>query len=195
MTIKKSALGLMLACQLLLSTEGSFTQTASEKPKAPKRVFTNDDLQKYGEKYGAESAPGQITASATASAAKKPDPKGEPADAASKSKGSVSPERAYWIAKLKEAESALTKAKRDEEKFSRGLEMIQTKLSEAKTEFQVKTAQEQVADLHKNMARSKDEIKQAEGGKANVLAGALKKGFKPEDLKEEEEKKPAPAQL
>jgi hypothetical protein len=157
---------LLLGCTLQ-------AQAPAEKPARARRVFTNEDLQKYGAKYGSMSEPELTPNSAS--------------DVNSSSKGSAvatstgeKGEQALWTGKLKEAETALQKAKADEAKFAAALEKSQEKLREAKSDFHIKTSQEQIADSLKNLARAKDQVKHSEEEKTTLLAEAAKKGFKPD---------------
>lgn len=152
-------------------------QSTSEKPAKAKRVFTNEDLGKIREKYGTESnsapAAGPIQ---TGDSSKPVVQAGTPAKAAS-------PEsKAYWVAKLKETDSALEKAKAQELKFYGVVEKYEQKLRDAKGDFHTRTSQEQLADSMKNLSRAKDEVKQGQEAKARLLAEAAEKGFKPSDL-------------
>ena len=171
------------ALRLLILFLASLTvlgQSSTDKPAKTKRVFTNEDLGKIRDKYGSEpdlepaTRPGQ-----PADTAKQPVETGAPGKAAT-------PEsKAYWVAKLKETDSALEKAKAQELKFSGAVEKFEQKLRDAKDDFRIKTSQEQVADSLKNLSRAKDQVKQGEEAKAKLLAEAAEKGFKPSDLREE----------
>ena len=165
---------------LVLASLTAFGQSTSEKPAKAKRVFTNEDLGKFREKFSSEpdSAPAPQPIQ-PADAAKPLVPTGTPAKAAS-------PEsKTYWMAKLKETDSALEKAKAQELKFYGIVEKYEQKLRDAKGDFHTRTSQEQLADSMKNLSRTKDEVKQGQEAKAKLLAEAAEKGFKPSDLIEE----------
>ena len=163
---------------LMLAADSAFAQVEPTKPAKAKRVFTNDDLSKFGEKYGPDTAPTQI-----------PSPKGttnaeKPEKSASEPKTQASEERSYWAAKLKEAETTLQKSKADQAKYGGALEKFEQKQRDAQTDFQKNLTQNQVTDSRKNLARATEEVKQAEEKKAELLADAEQKGFKPGDLRE-----------
>jgi hypothetical protein len=168
---------------LLILFVASFTvigQSSKEKPAKAKRVFTNEDLGKFREKYGSESdsepatQPGQLTDGAK-----------QPAQTGTPGKDATPESKAYWAAKLKETDSALEKAKEQELKLQGILAKFEQKLRDAEGDFHTTTSQQQVADSLKNLARSKSEVKQAEEAKSKLLAEAAEKGFKPSDLREE----------
>jgi hypothetical protein len=169
---------------LVLVADSAFAQVEPTKPAKPKRVFTNDDLSKFDEKYGSDSAPTVSTPKGTTDAVK-PDKKG------SEPKTTGSEERSKWVGKLKEAETALEKAKADQVKYSGALEKFEQKQREAQTDFQKTLTQNQVADSLHNLNRATEEAKQAEENKAKLLAEGEQKGFKSGDLRETPE---APAQ-
>jgi chromosome segregation ATPase len=170
----RTGLVLTLACFSVLAP----AQTSNPKTARGKRVFTNDDLQKYSEKYGGDSSGSnnnvtQATSQSLNKSAGVTDnaqAKAEPGD------------RAYWISKLKEAEETLEKYNAAQTEYADALDKYQGKLLEAKTDFQINTARLQIADCEKNLARTKEGVKKAEEEKTKLLAEAEKKGFKPEDL-------------
>lgn len=162
---------------LVLAADSAFAQVEPTKPAKPKRVFTNDDLSKFAEKYGPDTAPLQVSSPKGITDAGKPD-KPEP-------KTPASEERSNWVGKLKEAETALQKAKAAQAKFGGALEKYEQKQRDAQTEFQKNLTQNQVADSLKNLARATEEVKQAEENKAKLLTESAEKGFKPSDLIEE----------
>ena len=165
---------------LFLASPTAVGQSPSEKPTKAKRVFTNDDLGKLRERYGSEADSVPTTQPIQpADAAKSPVQTGTGAKAA------VPESKAYWVAKLKETDSALEKAKAQDLKFQGLVEKYGEKLRDAKGDFHTRTSQEQLADSMKNLARAKDEVKQAEEAKAKLLAEAAEKGFKPSDLRDE----------
>lgn len=174
-----SALNLLIL--LLASCTALGGQSTSEKkPAKPKRVFTNEDLGKIREKYGTESN------STPAAPPIQPGDSSEPSVQAGTPAKAASPEsKAYWMAKLKETDSALEKAKAQELKFYGIVEKYELKLRDAKGDFHTRTSQEQLADSMKNLSRAKDEVKQGQEAKAKLLAEAAEKGFKPSDLIEE----------
>jgi hypothetical protein len=163
---------------LLLAANSEFAQQEPTKPAKAKRVFTNDDLSRFGEKYGSDSTPTQIaTPRGTTDTGKLDKPASEPKTASSE-------ERPKWVGKLKEAESALEKAKADQVKYVGALEKFQQKHRDAQTDFQKNLTQNQVADSLNNLNRATEEIKQAEENKAKLLAEGEQKGFKPDDLQQ-----------
>lgn len=164
---------------LFLASLTAMGQVAKDKPAKAKRVFTNDDLNKLGEKYGSESNPEQATP---------PTHSGEavnrPVQTNLLEKSMTQDDKTYWVAKLKDANTALEKAKEQELKFYGIVKKYEQKLRDAKGDFHIKTSQEQVADSLKNLARSKEDLKKAEETKAKLLAEAEKNGLKREDLLE-----------
>ena len=173
----KYALSLLILALASLTVLG---QSSTDKPAKTKRVFTNEDLGKIRDKYGSEpdsepaTRPGQ-----PANTAK------QPVETEAPGKAATPESKAYWVAKLKETDSALEKAKAQELKFSGIVDKFEQKLRDAKGEFQIRTSQEQVADSTTHLSRAKDEAKQAEKAKSKLLAEAAEKGFKPSDLREE----------
>jgi hypothetical protein len=164
---------------LVLAADSALAQGAPTKPAKAKRVFTNDDLSKFGEKYGPDTAPTQVSSPTGTTDAAKPDkPASEP-------KTPASEERSNWVGKLKEAETAVQKAKADQAKYSGALEKFEQKHRDAQTDFQKNLTQNQVADSLNNLARAKDEAKQADEARTKLLAEAAEKGFKASDLREE----------
>lgn len=155
-------------------------QSTSEKPAKAKRVFTNEDLGKIREKYGSE--PESAT---TINSIQSADTAKQPGQAATPSKAASPESKAYWMAKLKETDSAIEKAKAQELKFHGIVEKYEQKLRDAKGDFHTRTSQEQLADSMKNLSRAKEEVKQGQEAKARLLAEAADKGFKPSDLIEE----------
>jgi len=142
---------------------------SNPKPTRAKRVFTNEDLGKFREKYGSEADSEPATQpSQAADEAKQPRTTVSGKEATPESK-------AYWAAKLKETESSLEKAKGQELKFQGALERFEQKLRDAKGDFHVTTSQQQVADSLKNLSRAKEETKQAEEAKKKLLAEAAEK--------------------
>jgi len=163
---------------LLLAANSVFAQQEPTKPVKAKRVFTNDDLSRFGEKYGSDTPPTQI------SAPKGTTDTGKPNKQASEPKTASSEERSKWVGKLKEAETALEKAKADKVKYSGAVEKFEQKHREAQTDFQKTLTENQMNDSLNNLNRATEEIKQAEENKAKLLAEGEQKGFKPGDLQE-----------
>jgi len=163
---------------LVLVADAAFAQVEPTKPAKAKRVFTNDDLSRFGEKYGADTPPGQVsTPKGTPDSVKSDKPPSEP-------KAVASEENSKWAGKLKEAETALEKAKADQVKYRGALEKFEQKHREAQTDFQKNLTENQVADSLRNLSRVTEEVKQAEENKARLLAEGELKGFKPGDLRE-----------
>ena len=170
---------------LALAADAAFAQVEPTKPAKAKRVFTNDDLSRFGEKYGADTPPIQVPAPTST-----PD-LGKSDKSASAPKAAASEERSKWAGKLKEAETALEKAKADQLKYSGALEKFEQKHRDAQTDFQKTVTENQIHDSQNNLTRATEEVKQAEENKAKLLAEGEQMGFKPGDLRE----KPAtPAQ-
>ena len=163
---------------LVLGADAAFAQVEPTKPAKAKRVFTNDDLSRFGEKYGADTPPSQVsTPKGTPDSVKSDKPASEP-------KAAASEERSKWAGKLKEAETALEKAKADQVKYNGALEKFEQKHREAQTDFQKNLTENQVADSLHNLSRATEEVKQAEENKSKLLAEGEQKGFKPGDLRE-----------
>ena len=170
---------------LALAADAAFAQVEPTKPAKAKRVFSNDDLSRFGERYGADTPLTQVSAPrGTPDSVKSDKPASEP-------KAAASEERSKWAGKLKEAETALEKAKADQLKYSGALEKFEQKHRDAQTDFQKTVTENQIHDSQNNLTRATEEVKQAEENKARLLAEGEQKGFKPSDLRE----KPAtPAQ-
>jgi hypothetical protein len=164
----------------LLAAGSAFAETEPTKPARSKRVFTNDDLSKFGEKYGFDTTPAPVPSPSSITGTTPPPPE----KAASAPKITASEEKSYWAGKLKEAETTLQKAKADEAKFSGAVEKFEQKRRDAQTDFQKNLSQNQVSDSLKNLARAREEVKQSEEKKAKLLAEAEKNGIKREDLLE-----------
>jgi hypothetical protein len=181
--MKMSAICALLLALTLAANTG-LSENQARPPKA-KRIFTNDDLSKYGEKYGRDSAqvpPATSTLSATA-----PDALKESSKAPVRPTTPADEERTRWAGKLKEADKAVQKAKMDQAKYASALEKFEQKRREAQTDFQKTLAQNQAADSQKNLLRATEEVKQAEETKAKLLSEAAQKGFKLEDLRDPSE--------
>ena len=167
------ALGLTSIC--------GFGQAEQVKAGRPKAVFTNDDLQKYQDQDGI-----QASAAVDEGAPEKEKVNHEGKTGANlESSSEKTKTRSRFSDRLKETQRNLNQAKMEEQRFSDSLIEYQKKFGEAETEFQKKTAQWQVEDTEKNLARSTAARKKAEEGRTNVLLEAAKQGFKVEDLQEE----------
>ena len=163
---------------LVLTPNAAFAQVEPTKPAKAKRVFTNDDLNRFGEKYGSDTPPTQVsTPKGTTNAGKSDKPASEP-------KATAGQERSKWAGKLKEAETVLEKAKADQVKYNGALQRFEQKHREAQTDFQKALTQNQIADSLNNLNRAAEEVKQAEENKAKLLAEGEQKGFKPVDSRE-----------
>ena len=159
-----------------------FADNSANKHSRPKKVFTNDDLQKYQEEGQASSdhdgvaTDNEKKVNLETSAGSNLEVSDKTADG-----------KSFWSKKLKESEGNLSQAKMEEQKFRKSLADFQEKLGVAKTEFQKKTLKWQIEDTETNLDRSIARRKKAEEDKGNILAEAAKKGFKLEDLNKEEE--------
>ncbi len=165
----------------VLAADAAFAQVEPTKPAKAKRVFTNDDLSRFGEKYGSDTPPKQVsTPKGTPNAGKSDKPASEP-------KATAGEEGSKWAGKLKEAETALEKAKADQVKYSGALQRFEQKRRDAQTDFQKTVTENQINDSQNNLNRATEEVKQAEENKAKLLAEGEHKGFKPGDLRESPE--------
>jgi hypothetical protein len=166
----------------LLALNSGFAETEPSKPVKAKRVFTNDDLGKFRERFGTDTSADPVSAS-------KPTPESQPSDikSVSDTKAADGNEKSQWVGRLREAETVVQKAKADQTKYSQALEKYEQKSRDAQTDFQKTLSQNQVADSLKNLSRAAEEVRQAEEMKSKVLADAAKKGFRPEDLRESAE--------
>ena len=170
MTRKKVMIHRNFAAYLLLSASTLLTlASAQEQPQKPKddrskKIFTNDDLLKYKEQSVNETSTAPVNDGVSPSSEKYPSPAPSKTDAEG------------WASKLEAADKNLELAKFGEAKYAASLDKYQIKLSEAKTEFQIRTTQAQVADCEKNLARSKEEVKKAEEEKRKLLTEAKKNG-------------------
>jgi hypothetical protein len=158
-----------------------FADDSADKHSRPKKVFTNDDLQKYQNGDQADSK----TDGAATNKGKKVNQDDSPASPKTAEKGAMG--RSYWANRLRESEENLSQAKKEEQKFRENLGNFQEKFREAKSEFQKKTLKWQIEDTETNLDRSIARRKKAEEDKGNILAEAAKKGFKLEDLNKGEE--------
>ena len=176
---------LSITSALLLATSPG--SSIGQESRARKHVFTNDDLQKYSEKYGSDPQPVQSTAAGPADT----QARGKLTETSSSAAEKPS-EKSHWVSKLKKADDDLAKFKAAEIKFSNAANKFRTDLAEAKSDFHRQTALLQIADSEKNLAWAKEELKKAEEEKKKVLSDAAKKGFKPEDLTAGERQDSAP---
>jgi hypothetical protein len=167
---------LIFACLSRPVSEVSFGQssTSSEAPK--KRVFKNEDLDKYQEKYGSETSPASkpglpVTSPANKASSPEQDNKGKPKQALT-----------IWRAKLKEIDDSIASKKTMEVKLTGSLGKYSKNLAEADTDFQKSTAQLQVAGVQENLTRTQAELKKAEEDKAKLISDAKKAGIQEEDL-------------
>jgi len=167
---------IILACLSRPAVDITFSQssTGSETPK--KRVFKNEDLDKYQEKYGSETSPASkpgpvVTSSVDKASSPEQDSKGKP-----------KPDLTVWRAKLKEIDDTIASRKKTEDKLTSALVKYSKNLAEADTDFQKMTAQEQVAGVQKNLTRTEAELKKAEEDKAKLVSDAKKAGIQEDDL-------------
>ncbi|MEW5974911.1 MAG: hypothetical protein AB1898_03785 [Acidobacteriota bacterium] len=148
--------------------------------KKTRRVFTNDDLQKYRDKYPSDESAASPVATPEAVTEADPQPSGDQREA-----GKENPGKSYWIEKLRTAQAAVEKAEQHEAKVVMKLAKYQQKNLEAQTPFERQTTEHQVADMEKNLGYARDDKKKAEKGREELLEQAAKAGFKPEDLLKE----------
>jgi hypothetical protein len=162
-------------------------ETQKGEPPRARKVFTNEDLQKYRERSESEATP-HLQTETLDSTGKERNPdtlQGKEIPGANRKSGKDF-DKAYWANKLKEAERNLGKAKIEELRFIESLADFQEKLSKVQNDFHKQTAQWQIEDSEKNLARARDERKKVEAERAKVLEDALKKGFKAEELNDKE---------
>jgi len=158
----------------------------SEPPRA-KKVFSNEDLQKYRERFESESTPSFQTETLDGAGRERNSDTHQGKEIPGPNlKSSKNFDKTYWANKLREAERNLSKARIEELRFTEGLADFQERLSKAQTDFHKQTAQWQVEDSEKNLARARDERKKAEAERTKVLEDALRKGFKAEELNDKE---------
>jgi hypothetical protein len=179
---------LCIASILLLAISRNGNAEESKPKEVRKRIFTNEDLQKLSEKYRGDLHPAE-TANVNAV---DPKPKSDTTSPA------LIPEKfadkALWAAKLQTVDNDVAKFKAAETKFSSALDKYTKNRVEAKSEFHKQTAEFQIADSEKNLAWAKADLKKAEEERAKILSEAAKRGFKPEELKQDrkEELPPQP---
>ena len=167
---------LVLACLSRPASEISFGQSSTGSVAPKKRVFKNEDLDKYQEKYGSETSPASKPGLVATS------PVGKASSPEQDSKGKPKPDLTAWRAKLAEIDNTISSRKKAEEKLTGSLAKYSQNLAEASTDFQKMTAQEQVADVQKNLTRSQVELKKAEEDKAKLISDAKKAGIQEEEL-------------
>ena len=167
---------LIFVCLSRPAGEISFGQSSTGSVPPKKRVFKNEDLDKYQEKYGSETSPasksGQV---ATTSVDKASSPEQD-------SKGKPKPDLPAWRAKLEEIDNTISSRKGAEDKLTGALAQYSKNLAEADNDFKKLTAQEQVAGVQKNLARTQAELKKAEEDKAKLISDAKKAGIQEKDL-------------
>jgi hypothetical protein len=172
---------------LLLAT--SLGSAIGQESRTKKHVFTNDDLQKYSEKYGTDPQTGQSGDTGTGDTQTKSKLTGT-------SSSTVEPaERSLWISRLKKAHDDVAKFRAAETKFATALDKFRGDFAQGKSDFHRQTAQLQIADSEKNLAWAKEQLRKAEEERTKVLSEAAKKGFKPEDLTASEKQDFAPQAL
>ncbi len=167
---------LIFACLSRPASEITFGQSSTGTVAPKKRVFKNEDLDKYQEKYGSETSPASKPGSVIASSV---DKASSPEQA---SKGKPKTDLTVWRAKLKEIDDTIASKKRMEGKLTGSLAKYSQSLAEASTDFQKMTAQEQFADVQKNLTRTQAELKKAEEDKAKLVSDAKKAGVQEKDL-------------
>ena len=178
----RSSIRILLSLSLslgIMSVRG-LAEDQESKSLRTKRAFTNDDLQRYQDELPSDSA-----ANSRSAEMDKVSNKGK-ANLALEGPGEKTKVRSYWAERLREAENGLSQRRNEEQRFIGSLAEFQKTFAEAKNEFQKKTAQWQIEDTEKNLTRATAERKKAEEERANVVAEAVKKGFKAEDLKVKE---------
>ena len=183
--LKNRLVPLLSVCLGMMCTLQGFAQT----PNTPrtKKVYSNEDLEKYQEKTQVDPATNQhSTDSDKAQENSSANPGRTSEIPGQKTKMDKGLDKSYWVGQLKQASDKLDKAKFEETKFIGALSTYQKRETEAQTEFDRKTARWQVEDTTKNLARAQEQRKKAEAEKAKVLEEAVKKGFKPEDFKNQE---------
>jgi len=167
---------LILACLSRPGTDISFSQSSAGSVTPKKRVFKNEDLEKYQEKYGSETAAVSKSGSVVTSSIDKASSQGRD------SEGKPKQDLNAWRAKLKEIDDTIDSKKRMEGKLTGSLAKYSQKLAEADTDFYKLTAQQQVAGVQENLSRTQAELKKAEEDKSKLLSEAKKAGIKEEVL-------------
>lgn len=167
---------LIFACLSRPGSDISFGQSSTSPETRKKRVFKNEDLDKYQEKYGSETSPSSkpgpvVTSSTDKASSPEQDSKAKP-----------KPDLAVWRAKLKEIDDSIASKKKMEVKLTDSLGKYSKNLAEADTDFQKSTAQLQVAGVQENLTRAQAELKKAEEDKAKLVSDAKKAGIQEEDL-------------
>jgi hypothetical protein len=178
---RKNSIRTLLSLSLalgIMSVGGLAEDQENTRPRT-KRVFTDDDLQKYQNELQSDSA-------ADVRNAEKDKVRNEgKANSVLESAGEKKKVGSYWADRLKETETGLSQRRNEEQRFIGSLAEFQKRFAEAKTEFQKKTAQWQVEDTERNLARATAERKKAEEERAKIVAEAAKKRFKGESQKKE----------
>ena len=167
---------LILACLSRPASDISLSQSSAGSETPKKRVFKNEDLDKYQEKYGIEAAPASkpgpaVTSSIDKASNQEQDGKGKPKQ-----------DLTVWRAKLKEIDDTIATKKRMESKLTGSLAKYNQSLARADTDFYKMTAQQQVAGVQENLTRTQAELKKAEEDKAKLVSEAKKAGIPEEDL-------------
>ena len=176
----------LLGLALGLMGSAVLAQTKESTPSQTKKVYTNEDLAKYQEKSQPDPASNLHSTGSDKGTENSHANPGEASDIGQKSKMDKSLDKSYWVGQLKDASDKLDKAKFEEMRFIESLAAFQKRGIEAQTDFHRKTAQWQVEDTTKNLTRAQEQRKKAEAAKAKLLEEAIKKGFKPEDFKNQE---------
>lgn len=167
---------LILVCLSRPASEITFGQSSTGSVAPKKRVFKNEDLDKYQEKYGSEpSSASKPVLDVTSPVDKTSSPEQD-------SKGKSKPDLTVWRTKLEEIDNSIVSRKSTEEKLTGALAKYTQNLAEAKTDFQKLTAQEQVAGVQKNLTRTQAELKKAEEDKSKLISDAKKAGIQEKDL-------------
>ena len=166
------------------TSEIGFSQTSTSPELRKKKVFSNEDLEKYQEKRGSNTATSQTNLTDTSSKDKTSHQAGNASD--KDDKGKLKQDLPAWRTKLKAIDDTIVTKKKMEGKLTDSLSKYSQKLTEADTDFYKLTAKEQVAGVQENLTRTQTELKKAEEEKAKLLSEAKKAGIKEEDLLESE---------
>jgi hypothetical protein len=168
---------LILAClSWPTANEISLGQLTARSETPKRHVYKNEDLEKYQEKYGSETQAPPMSKSAVTSS------NDQNTNQNQDNKGKPKPDLAIWRTKLKEINDTIAVKKRMESKLSGSLAKYSQNLAQADTDFNKMTAQLQVAGVQENLARTQTELKKAEEDKATLLSNAKKAGIEEEDL-------------
>ena len=171
-------------CLFIAANHIILARTQQNASSHPKRVFTNEDLEKYQGKYGRDFSSGELPGNADLPSGKQPVDSDQAAknETGKKQNPTGSQSRSTLAARLKENSDILAKARQDEAKLRNSLSKYTLKLAGANNDFQKKTAQEQVDGVQKNLTRVQEERKKAENDRGKLLEEAKKLGLKEEDL-------------